>query len=133
MNLSQQLNCLKDDNHNPDRLLEQLDTLLKNPKNLEIAEQGVRNNCYVNTETRISIIAHCNLYVKYDRRADINELVFTITDNYPEDKLLHVEITISKYKSNHIYCLVRKNDMHLTNDEIIKCLKECFGFYDEED
>ena len=130
MNLNQQLIHLNDDNYNDKRLREQLEPLFNNYRNYNIFKEGLDKGCYVNTKTDVSITAHCNLDIdRYQQGGTtVERFIFTITDNYPEDKILHVKISIGKAYKGGVNCYIYKNDMHLTNNEIIKCFKDCFGF-----
>lgn len=130
MNLNQQLNHLYDNNYDNKQLREQLEALFNNYRNYNIFKEGLKENCYVNTKTDVSITAHCNLDIDRYQQAGttIERFIFTITDNYPEDKCLHVEIAIRQAYRGGVNCYIRKNDKHLTNDEIINCFKDCFGF-----
>lgn len=129
MNLKQQLNCLYDSDYNTTYLREKLEALFQSQRNYDIFDQGLENNCYVNTETTVSIGALCSLQVKNRQQAGttIKQFVFTITDNYPEDKMLHVKITMEHAYKGDVDCYVNKNDRHLDNNDIIKCFKDCFG------
>lgn len=130
MNLKQQLNSLYDSDYNTTHLREKLEALFQSQRNYDVFRQGLENNCYVNTETTISIGALCNLQVKNRQQAGttVEQFVFTITDNHPQDKLLHVKITMKRAYKGGVDCYINKNDRHLDNNDIIKCFKECFGF-----
>lgn len=132
MNLNRQLNLLNNDLYNSENLHKHLNALFENPENVNTYHNGLENNSYVNTKTSVSIEALCNLQVESYRQAGttVEQFVFTITDDNPNDRRLHVEIVVASRHSNEIYCYTRKNDRHLTNDEIIICFKYCFGFYD---
>ena len=129
MNLKQQLNYLNDSNYNATRLREKLEALFQSQRNYDVFKQGLENNCYVNTETTVSIGALCNLQVKSRRQAGttVKQFVFTITDNYPEDKILHVKITMEYACKGGVDCYINQNDRHLDNNDIIECFKDCFG------
>ena len=130
MNLRQQLNCLNDSNYNTTHLREKLEALFQSRRNYDVFDQGLENNCYVNTETVVSISTLCNLQVERRQQAGttVERFVFTITDNYPQDKLLHVKITMERAYKGGVDCYINKNDRHLDNNDIIKCFKDCFGF-----
>ena len=130
MNLRQQLDCLNDNDYNAAHLQEQLEDLFNLYRNYKIFKQGLEENCYVNTETDVSISTHSNLDIDHYQQAGttIKKFIFTITDSYPENKLLHVKIGIWDTYRDGVNCYVYKNDKHLTNDEIIECFKDCFGF-----
>lgn len=130
MNLRQQLNCLYDSDYDTTHLHEKLEALFQSQRNYDVFRQGLENNCYVNTETTVSIGALCNLQVKNRQQAGttVEQFVFTITDNYPKDKILHVKITMEYAYKGGVNCYINKNDRHLDNNDIIKCFKECFGF-----
>ena len=129
MNLRQQLDCLNDSDYNTTYLREKLEALFQSQRNYDIFRQGLENNCYVNTETTVSIGALCNLQVKNRQQAGttVEQFVFTITDNYPEDKLLHVKITMRRAYKGGVDCYINQNDRHLDNNDIIECFKDCFG------
>lgn len=129
MNLKQQLNCLYDSNYNTTHLREKLEALFQSQRNYDVFRQGLENNCYVNTETTVSIGALCNLQVKNRQQAGttVEQFVFTITDNYPQDKLLHVKITMKRSYKGGVDCYINQNDKHLDNNDIIECFKDCFG------
>ena len=131
INLNRQLNLLNDDLYDHENLHKHLNTLFENPENVNTYHDGLENNSYVNTKTSVSIEALCNLQVESYQQAGttVKQFVFTITDDNPNDRRLHVEIVIAGDYFNGIYCYTRKNDKHLTNDEIIICFKYCFGFY----
>ena len=131
MNLNQQLNLLND-GYNSENLHKHLNALFENSENDNTYRNGLENNSYVNTKTSVSIEALCNLQVESYQQAEttVKQFVFTITDDNPNDRRLHVEIVVAGGYFNEIYCYTRKNDKHLTNDEIIICFKYCFGFYD---
>ena len=86
MNLKQQLNCLNDSDYNTTHLREKLEALFQSQRNYDVFRQGLENNCYVNTETTVSIGALCNLQVKTRQQAGttVEQFVFTIADNYPQ-------------------------------------------------
>lgn len=130
MNLKQQLNSLYVSDYNTTHLREKLEALFQSQRNYNVFRQGLENNCYVNTETVVSISALCNLQVKSRQQAGttVEQFVFTITDNYPQDKRLHVKITMERAYKGGVDCYINKNDRHLDNNDIIKCFKECFGF-----
>ena len=129
MNLCQQLNCLNNSIYNTAHLREKLEALFQSRRNYDVFRQGLESNCYVNTETTVSISALCNLQVKNRQQAGttVKQFVFTITDNYPQDKLLHVKITMERAYKGGVDCYINKNDRHLDNNDIIKCFKDCFG------
>lgn len=129
MNLRQQLNCLNDNDYNTTHLREKLEALFQSRRNYNVFDQGLENNCYVNTETVVSIGALCNLQVKSRQQAGttVKQFVFTITDNHPEDKMLHVKITMEYAYKGGADCYIDQNDRHLNNNDIIKCFKDCFG------
>lgn len=130
MNLKQQLNSLYDSDYNTTHLREKLEALFQSQRNYDVFRQGLENNCYVNTETVVSISALCNLQIERRQQAGttVERFVFTITDNHPQDKLLHVKITMKRAYKGGVDCYINKNDRHLDNNDIIKCFKECFGF-----
>lgn len=130
MNLRQQLSCLNDSKYNTAHLREKLEALFQPQRNYDVFKKGLENNCYVNTETYVAIGTLCNLQIESHRQAGttIKQFVFTITDNHPEDKILHVKITIEYAYKGGVNCYINKNDRHLDNNEIIECLKDCFGF-----
>lgn len=129
MNLKQQLNCLNDSDYNTTHLREKLEALFQSQRNYDVFDQGLKNNCYVNTKTIVSISALCILQVKNRQQAGttVKQFVFTITDNYPEDKMLHVKITMEYAYKGGVDCYINKNDRHLDNNDIIECFKDCFG------
>lgn len=129
MNLKQQLNCLYDSDYNTTHLREKLEALFQSQRNYDVFRQGLENNCYVNTETTVSIGALCNLQVERRQQAGttVERFVFTITDNYPQDKLLHVKITMEYAYKGGVDCYINQNDRHLDNNDIIECFKDCFG------
>lgn len=129
MNLKQQLNGLNDSDYDTTHLREKLKALFQSRRNYDVFDQGLKNNCYVNTETTVSIGALCNLQVKNRQQAGttVKQFVFTITDNYPEDKMLHVKITMEYAYKGGVDCYINQNDRHLDNNNIIECVKDCFG------
>ena len=130
MNLRQQLDCLNDSDYNTTHLREKLEALFQSQRNYNVFDQGLKNNCYVNTETVVSISALCNLQVESRQQAGttVERFVFTITDNYPQDKRLHVKITMERAYKGGVDCYINQNDRHLNNNDIIECVKDCFGF-----
>lgn len=129
MNLKQQLNRLNDSDYDTTHLREKLEALFQSRRNYDVFDQGLKNNCYVNTETVVSIGALCNLQVKNRQQAGttVKQFVFTITNNYPEDKMLHVKITMEYAYKGGVDCYINQNDKHLDNNDIIECIKDCFG------
>lgn len=130
MNLRRQLDCLNDSDYNTAHLREKLEVLFQSQRNYDVFRQGLENNCYVNTETTVAISALCNLRVERRQQAGttVKQFVFTITDNYPEDKILHVKIIMEYAYKGGVDCYINKNDRHLNNNDIIECFKDCFGF-----
>lgn len=54
-----------------------------------------------------------------------------MTDRYEPDKLLHFELVITGQSIDTLKCIIRKNNMEEENRRLVKVVRNCFGFYDE--
>ena len=131
MNVIEQLQQMTDDNYNPKKLQAELEALFKEPKNFKIYQEAIEHNYYLNTESGAGLNNNVNLHVEQDAKTHLKQLVLTMTDRYEPDKLLHFELAITGQSIDTLKCIIRKNDMEKENRRLVKVVRNCFGFYDE--
>lgn len=131
MNVIDQLQQMTDDNYNPTKLKNELEALFKKPENFQVYQEAIEHNCYLNTESGAGLNNNVNLHVEQDTKTRLKQLVLTMTDRYEPDKLLHFELAITGQSIDTLKCIIRKNDMEEENRRLVKVVRNCVGFYDE--
>lgn len=131
MTVIEQLQQMTNNNYNPKKLQAELEALFKQPENFIIYQEAIKCNCYLNTESGAGLNNNVNLRVEQDTKTRLKQLVLTMTDRYEPDKLLHFELAITGQSIDTLKCIVRKNDMEEENRRLVKVVRNCFGFYDE--
>ena len=131
MTVIEQLQQMTDNNYNPKKLQAELEALFKQPENFIIYQEAIKCNCYLNTESGADLNNNVNLHVEQDTKTRLKQLVLTMTDRYEPDKLLHFELIITGQSIDTLKCIIRKNDMEEENRRLVKVVRNCFGFYDE--
>lgn len=131
MTVIEQLQQMTDKNYNPKKLQAELEALFKQPENFKVYQEAIKHNCYLNTESGADLNNNVNLRVEQDVKTRLKQLVLTMTDRYEPDKLLHFELIITGQSIDTLKCIIRKNDMEEENRRLVKVVRNCFGFYDE--
>ena len=131
MTVIEQLQQMTNENYNPTTLKNELEALFKKPENFKVYQEAIEHNCYLNTESGASLNNNVNLHVEQDTKTRLKQLILTMTDRYKPDKLLHFELVITGQSIDTLKCIVRKNDMEEENRRLVKVVRNCFGFYDE--
>ena len=131
MTVIEQLQQMTDNNYNPKKLQAELEALFKQPENFIIYQEAIKCNCYLNTESGAGLNNNVTLQVEQDTKPRRKQLILTMTDRCGPDKLLHFELVITGQSIDTLKCIVRKNDMEEENRRLIKVVRNCFGFYDE--
>ena len=132
MDVIEQLKRMKFDDYNPTNLQARLEALFKQPENFKVYQEGLKHNCYINIRDMIYFNININLQVEQDNKTALKQFVLTVKDRVQQDKMLHLELIITGQSINNVKVIIRKNDMSYKNKDIIKVVKNCFGFYDND-
>ena len=134
MDIVDQLKLMTFDDYNPTKLQTKLEAIFKQPENFNVYQKALKHNCYLNTIDSAGLNANVNLRIEQDNETTLKQFVLTVKDRYQyhPDKLLHLELVITGQSIDNVTCVIRKNDMSYKNKDIIKIVKNCFGFYDND-
>lgn len=132
MDVINQLKRMKFDDYNPTNLQARLEAVFKQPENFKIYQEGLKHNCYINIREKIYFDVNINLQIEKDSKTTLKQFVLTVKDCNQSGELLRLELVITGQSIDNITVIVRKNDMMHKNKDIIKMVKTCFGFYDND-
>lgn len=132
MDVIDQLKLMTFDDYNPTKLQARLEALFKQPENFNVYQEALKHNCYININDKIYFDVNINLQVEQDNKTTLRQFVLTVKDRNQQDKLLHLELVITGQSIDNVKAIIRKNDMSYKNKDIIKIVKNCFGFYDND-
>lgn len=132
MDIVDQLKLMTFDDYNPTKLQTKLEALFKQPENFNVYQEALKHNCYINISDKIYFDININLQIEQDNKTTLKQFVLTVKDRNQQDKLLHLELVITGQSINNVTVIIRKNDMSYKNKDIIKIVKNCFGFCDND-
>lgn len=134
MDVIDQLKRMTFDDYNPTKLQARLEALFKQPENFNVYQEALKHNCYINIIDSAGLNANVNLQIEQTTETALKQFVLTVKDRYQyhPDKLLHLELIITGQSIDNVKVVIRKNDMNYKNKDIIKIVKNCFGFYDND-
>lgn len=132
MDVIDQLKLMTFDDYNPTKLQARLEALFKQPENFNVYQEALKHNCYININDKIYFDVNINLQVEQDNKTTLKQFILTVKDRNQQDKLLHLELVITGQSIDNVKAIIRKNDMSYKNKDIIKIVKNCFGFYDND-
>ena len=132
MDVIDQLKRMTFDDYNPTKLQTRLEALFKQPENFNVYQEALKHNCYININDKIYFDVNINLQIEQDNKTTLKQFVLTVKDRNQQNKLLHLELVITGQSIDNVKVVIRKNDMNYKNKDIIKIVKNCFGFYDND-
>ena len=132
MDVIEQLKRMRFDDYNPTKLQASLEAVFKQPENFKVYQEALRRNCYINIREKIYFDVNINLQIEKNNKTTLEQFVLTVKDTNQSGELLCLELVIAGQSIDNVTVIIRKNDMMHKNKDIIKMVKTCFSFYDND-